>query len=77
MLILSPAVDTPDPLYPLCPAGGPPSVMSAPDAFNQPGTLPSPDPSLLPQRETGGACTSCGASLRPNAKFCTKCGAKQ
>ncbi len=59
------------------PAGGPPSVMSAPDAFNQPGTLPSPDPSLLPQRETGGACTSCGASLRPNAKFCTKCGAKQ
>ena len=59
------------------PAGGPPSVMSAPDAFNQPGTLPSPDPSLLPQKETGGICTTCGASLRPNAKFCTKCGAKQ
>jgi len=21
-------------------------------------------------------CSSCGAGLRPNAKFCTKCGAK-
>ena len=58
------------------PVGGPPSVMSAPDAFNQPGTLPSPDPSLLPQKETSGNCTSCGAGLRPNAKFCTKCGTK-
>ena len=59
------------------PAGGPPSVMSAPDAFNQPGTLPSPDPSLISPPPSGGTCTSCGASLRPNAKFCTKCGAKQ
>ena len=58
------------------PVGGAPSVMSAPDAFNQPGTLPSPDPSLLPQKETSGNCTSCGAGLRPNAKFCTKCGTK-
>ena len=58
------------------PVGGPPSVMSAPHAFNQPGTLPSPDPSLLPQKETSGNCTSCGAGLRPNAKFCTKCGTK-
>ena len=59
------------------PAGGPPSVMSAPDAFNQPGTLPSPDPSLITPPPSGGTCTTCGASLRPNAKFCTKCGAKQ
>jgi len=59
------------------PAGGPPSVMSAPDAFSQAGTLPSPDPSLLPPKQSGGNCTSCGASLRPNAKFCTKCGSKQ
>ena len=59
------------------PVGGPPSIMSAPDAFNQPGTLPSPDPSLLPPKQTGGNCTSCGADLRPNAKFCTKCGTKQ
>ena len=59
------------------PAGGPPSVMSAPDAFNQPGTLPSPDPSLISPPPSGGTCTTCGASLRPNAKFCTKCGAKQ
>ena len=59
------------------PAGGPPSVMSAPDAFNQPGTLPSPDPSLISPPPSGGTCTTCGASLRPNAKFCTKCGTKQ
>ena len=59
------------------PAGGPPSVMSTPDAFSQAGTLPSPDPSLLPPKQSGGNCTSCGAGLRPNAKFCTKCGSKQ
>ena len=59
------------------PVGSPPSVMSAPDAFNQPGTLPSPDPSLLPRRQSGGNCTACGGELRPNAKFCTKCGTKQ
>ena len=58
------------------PVGGPPSVMSAPDAFNQPGTLPSPDPSLLPQKQSAGNCPSCGADLRQNAKFCTKCGTK-
>ena len=58
------------------PVGGPPSVMSAPDAFNQPGTLPSPDPSLLPQKQSAGNCPSCGADLRLNAKFCTKCGTK-
>ena len=51
--------------------------MSAPEAFSEAGTLPSPDPSLLPQRQSGANCTSCGAELRPNAKFCTKCGAKQ
>ena len=59
------------------PVGSPPSVMHAPDSFNQPGTLPTPDPSLLPRRETGASCMSCGAELRPNAKFCTKCGTKQ
>jgi hypothetical protein len=59
------------------PVGGPPSVMSTPDAFSQPGTLPTPDPSLLPPKQSGGNCTACGAELRVNAKFCTKCGAKQ
>ena len=59
------------------PVGAPPSIMSTPDAFNQPGTLPTPDPSLLPPRQSAGNCTSCGGGLRPNAKFCTKCGAKQ
>ena len=58
------------------PVGGPPSIMSAPDAFNQPGTLPSPDPSLLPPKQSAGSCPSCGGELRVNAKFCTKCGTK-
>jgi ribosomal protein L40E len=25
---------------------------------------------------SGPSCSSCGAGLRPNAKFCTKCGTK-
>ena len=58
------------------PVGGPPSVMSTPEAFNQPGTLPSPDPSLLPPKQSAGNCPSCGGELRANAKFCTKCGTK-
>ena len=59
------------------PVGAPPSIMGTPEAFNQPGTLPTPDPSLLPPKQSGGNCTSCGVGLRPNAKFCTKCGSKQ
>ena len=60
------------------PVGAPPSVMgTAPSGFNEPGTLPTPDPALLPRRQSGGSCTSCGGGLRPNAKFCTQCGSKQ
>jgi len=59
------------------PVGAPPSIMGTPEAFSQPGTLPTPDPSLLPPKRSGGNCTSCGVGLRPNAKFCTKCGSKQ
>ena len=62
------------------PVGGSPSVMGAPpsaSSFNEPGTLPTPDPRLLPPKQSGGNCTSCGAELRPGAKFCTKCGSKQ
>ena len=59
------------------PVGAPPSIMGTPEAFSQPGTLPTPDPSLLPPKQSGGNCTSCGVGLRPNAKFCTKCGSKQ
>jgi len=55
--------------------GRPPQIISA-AAFSAPGALPTPDPSLLPQKSTGPTCTSCGASIRPNAKFCTKCGNK-
>ena len=60
--------------------GAPPGIVSAQEAFGQVGTLPSPDPALMPRREvtppSGDRCSSCGAELRPNAKFCTKCGAK-
>ena len=56
--------------------GRPPSIVSAASAFGNPGTLPTPDPSLLPQSSSGPNCSSCGASLKPTAKFCTKCGKK-
>ncbi len=61
------------------PVGGPPGIVSGQQAFGDVGTLPSPDPSLMPRRtiQSGeNGCTSCGISLRPNAKFCTKCGTK-
>ena len=64
------------------PVGGPPGIVSAEQGFGDPGTLPSPDPGLLPGRPAGAApqsgngCGACGAELRPNAKFCTKCGNK-
>ena len=57
------------------PVGGPASVISAGDGFSNAGTLPTPDPSLLP-KQSGGKCLSCGSDLRPNAKFCTNCGNK-
>lgn len=56
-------------------SGRPPSIISA-AAFSSPGALPTPDPSLLPQKSAGPTCISCGASIRSNAKFCTKCGSK-
>lgn len=60
------------------PVGRPPGIVSARESFGEPGTLPSPDPSLVPRNTTSisNGCSSCGASLRPNAKFCTKCGNK-
>ena len=61
--------------------GGPPGIVSAQESFSDVGTLPSPDPSLMPRQtispqQPGNGCNSCGAELRPNSKFCTKCGAK-
>jgi len=56
-------------------SGHPPSIISA-AAFSAPGALPTPDLSLLPLKSTGPSCTSCGASIKPNAKFCTSCGNK-
>jgi len=67
------------------PVGGPPSIVSAQEGFGSVGTLPSPDPALMPRPQqqqppppsaAAGYCTSCNAELRPNAKFCTKCGTK-
>ena len=60
------------------PVGGPPGIVSAQEAFGQPGTLPTPDPALMPRQTTSNEnnCSSCGSPLRPNAKFCTKCGNK-
>ena len=55
------------------PVGGPASVISAGGDFSDAGTLPTPDPSLVP-KQSGGKCSSCGSDLRPNAKFCTSCG---
>ena len=57
------------------PVGGPASVISAGGGFSNAGTLPTPDPSLVP-KQSGGTCSSCGSDLRPNAKFCTNCGNK-
>ena len=55
------------------PAGVPPSVISAQQGFSQPGTLPTPDQSLIAPSSTKH-CTACGGQLQANAKFCTKCG---
>ena len=59
--------------------GGPPGIVSAQESFGDVGTLPSPDPSLMPRQTTpqnSNGCSSCGAELRANSKFCTKCGAR-
>ncbi|MGD8707255.1 MAG: zinc-ribbon domain-containing protein [Nitrosopumilaceae archaeon] len=59
------------------PVGGPPGIVSAQQGFGEPGTLPTPDPALMPrQTPNENSCSSCGSPLRPNAKFCTKCGNK-
>lgn len=61
------------------PVGGPPGIVSAKEAFGDVGTLPSPDPALMPRQtsaSSGNVCSACGTELRPNAKFCTKCGTK-
>jgi len=59
------------------PVGAPPSVISAQQSFEKPGTLPTPDPSLISRPQGSGMhCTDCGTELKSNAKFCTKCGNK-
>ena len=39
------------------------------------GQRPSPKPAEI--RQTSSSCSSCGARLKPAAKFCGKCGSKQ
>ena len=59
--------------------GGPPGIVSAQEAFGEVGTLPTPDLSMMPRQTptpSENGCSSCGVELRPNAKFCTKCGTK-
>ena len=56
--------------------GRPPSIVSAASAFSNPGTLPTPDPSLMPTSASGQSCSTCGAQIKSTAKFCTKCGTK-
>ena len=56
--------------------GMPPSVVSARDSFSDPGTLPSPDPAMMPRSSDSSKCKSCGSDLRSGAKFCTKCGTR-
>ena len=57
--------------------GAPPSIVSTAEAFSSPGTLPSPDPSLVMESQRSiPSCTSCGSQLRPNTKFCTSCGTR-
>ena len=64
--------------------GGPPGIVSAQESFGDVGTLPSPDPALMPRQvapqqtapQNPNGCSSCGVALRPNSKFCTKCGAR-
>jgi hypothetical protein len=59
------------------PVGGPPGIVSTQEAFGDPGTLPSPDPALMPRQTVStNGCPSCGSPLRSNSKFCTKCGNK-
>ncbi len=59
------------------PVGGPPGIVSAQESFADPGTLPTPDPALLPRQTIStNDCSSCGSPLKPNTKFCTKCGNK-
>ena len=59
------------------PVGGPPGIVSAQEGFGEPGTLPSPDPALMPrQTVSSNGCSSCGSPLRLNSKFCTRCGNK-
>ncbi|TBR09967.1 MAG: zinc ribbon domain-containing protein [Candidatus Nitrosotenuis sp.] len=63
------------PAMPAQTPGRPPSIVSAGAAFSSPGTLPSPDPAMMPRSSQNG-CRSCCADLRAGAKFCTKCGTK-
>jgi hypothetical protein len=65
------------PVMPAQTPGRPPSIISAKEAFGAPGTLPAPDPSMMPRSAgSSNSCKNCGSELRAGAKFCTKCGTR-
>jgi hypothetical protein len=64
------------PVMPAQTPGRPPSIVSARDGFSNPGTLPAPDPAIMPRSMGSSSCKSCGSELRAGAKFCTKCGTR-
>jgi hypothetical protein len=64
------------PVMPAQTPGRPPSVVSAREALSAPGTLPSPNPAMMPQSSMSNTCKGCGSDLRAGAKFCTKCGTR-
>jgi sporulation protein YlmC with PRC-barrel domain len=51
--------------------------VAPPQPAKKPVVAPAPVPVMAsppPAAMAGGACRSCGAPLKPGAKFCTKCG---
>ncbi|HXW02246.1 MAG TPA: zinc-ribbon domain-containing protein [Candidatus Nitrosotenuis sp.] len=64
------------PMAPAQTPGRPPSIVSAREGFGSPGTLPTPDLTMMPRSTGSSSCKSCGSELRAGAKFCTKCGTK-
>jgi VWFA-related protein len=78
-----PAVPTPPgPVYPSYPASPPPEpgTHSAPPRIPTVPMSPTPIPAVQahpPGPTVAAVCFSCGAPLRPGAKFCAKCGAVQ
>ncbi len=55
--------------------GGPPTLMTAPPYSALPPPEEPPADESRPPPSSPDTCASCGATLRPNARFCGACGA--